>query len=98
MTPVFAFLLASAAASTTMLGALIATSGRPWPARVFGVTLLLVAGAMVLISVLELFPAAVDAGLSVARVAGAGVDRRAHRCRHADPGQAFCARTAAVWP
>ena len=70
MTPVFAFLLASAAASTTMLGALIATSGRPWPARVFGVTLLLVAGAMVLISVLELFPAAVDAGLSVARVAG----------------------------
>ncbi|MEZ5119307.1 MAG: hypothetical protein R2686_05290 [Candidatus Nanopelagicales bacterium] len=70
MTPVFAFLLAAAAASTTMLGALIATSGRPWPAKVFGVTLLLVAGAMVLISALELFPAAVAAGLSVAAVTG----------------------------
>lgn len=65
MTPSLAFLLALLAGSTTMLGWLIATSGRPWSPRVFGVTLLVVAVAMTLISSLELIPTAVSSGLSV---------------------------------
>jgi len=65
MTPGFAFLLAVVAASTTILGWLIATTGRPWSPRVFGVTLVAVAVAMILISSLELIPTAISTGLSV---------------------------------
>lgn len=65
MTPGLAFLLSLLAGSTTMLGWLIATTGRPWSPRVFGVTLLAVAVAMILISSLELIPTAMSNGLSI---------------------------------
>lgn len=66
-----AFLLAAAAACTTLLGWLImATAGRMWHARAYGATLLLAAGAMVAISVLQLLPAALASGLGPLSVAG----------------------------
>ncbi len=58
-----AFLLATLAASTTMVGWAIASSGRHWSPRAFGLMLLLVAGAMVVISGGELLPAAVRSGM-----------------------------------
>jgi len=58
-----AFLLATLAASTTMIGWVIASSGRSWSPRIFGLMLLLVAAAMVVISGAELLPAAVRSGL-----------------------------------
>jgi zinc transporter, ZIP family len=69
MTPAMAFLLAAAAAAATMVGWVIATGGRAWPPKLFGVTLLLVAAAMVLISGFELLPSAIGGGLSVAAAA-----------------------------
>lgn len=70
MTPGLAFLLAVAAASTTMIGWVITASGRPWSPKVFGITLLAVAAAMILISTLELLPTAVRSGLSIAATFG----------------------------
>lgn len=70
MTPGLAFLLAAAAASTTMLGWAITSTGRPWSPKVFGFTLLAVAAAMLLISGLELLPTAVRSGLSIGATFG----------------------------
>src|SRR5665648_1085368 len=69
MTPAIAFLLVVAVASATIVGWVLATSGRSWPPRAFGVTLLLAALAMILISGFELLPSAVAGGLSVAAAA-----------------------------
>jgi ZIP family zinc transporter len=61
-----------------MLGWLITVTGRPWSPRVFGITLLVVAAAMITISGVELLPTAVRSGLSVPATAamvsiGAGI-------------------------
>ena len=58
-----ALFLGVSAASATMLGWVLATRGRPWRRRTLGVTLLLTAVAMILISVVELLPGALDGGL-----------------------------------
>ncbi|HYO19939.1 MAG TPA: ZIP family metal transporter [Dermatophilaceae bacterium] len=70
MTPAVAFLIAVVAASATMLGWVITTSGYSWPPRAFGATLLLAALAMILISSLELLPSAIAGGLSVPAASG----------------------------
>lgn len=64
-----AFLLASAAASTTLLGWLVATTGRMWHPRMLGMTLLLAGTAMLAISSLQLIPTSLASGLATTAVA-----------------------------
>lgn len=61
--PVIALLVAFAAASTTMLGWLVAVARPSWRPRTAGWMLLAAASAMVLVSVLELLPGAWQSGL-----------------------------------
>lgn len=57
--------LAVAAALATLLGWGLTAWRRQWPPRVLGLTLVLAAAAMLLVSTLELIPTAVATGLSV---------------------------------
>lgn len=65
-----ALLLASAAATATMLGWVLAAGRRSWPATVYGTSLLVAAGAMVAISSAEILPAAFSLGTPAEVVAG----------------------------
>ena len=67
--PAGALLVATAAASTTMIGWMLAATRRSWPAPAFGATLLVAGAGMIAISAVELLPTAADSGTSPAVVA-----------------------------
>lgn len=65
MSPLAALALAALAAAMTLVGWLIALRGRSWSPRGSGIALAIAAAAMLLISVVELLPSSLQAGLSL---------------------------------